>query len=256
MRAGNPSAGSGQAGPGQAPDWARFHYATWDNPGITAQEIEAARRALPADVFDEQYGGQFMPLSGRVYGEFTIARHTGPVRAPAGCRVTRGMDFGFSNPLAVVWVAEDPDGRLLVLREFYRKGMIIEQAAAEIARMDQELRDQGLIIGNGYADPSNPSQIATLCERGLPTARASGGVAHGIDLVRAALRTRPDGTPGLRIDAGCTNLIREMESCSWQEGDAEREKQPEKRKDHAVDALRYAVAGLRRGVKVHMGSRA
>ncbi|MBE7492122.1 MAG: hypothetical protein HS108_10255 [Planctomycetes bacterium] len=235
-------------------DWARFHYATWDNPGITPQEIEAARRALPADVFDEQYGGQFMPLSGRVFPEFCVATHTGRLEAPPGCRVTRGIDFGFTNPMAVVWVAEDGDGRLLVLREFYRAGMIVEQAAAEIARIDEELRAEGLVIGMGYADPSGPAHIATLCENGLPTARAAGGVAHGIDLVRAALKTRPDGTPGLRIDSGCANLIREMEAYSWHEGDAENEKQPDKRRDHAVDALRYAVAGLRHGVRVRVSN--
>jgi len=240
---------------GEDGDWGRFHYATWDNPAITAQEIESARRTLPADVFDEQYGGQFMPLSGRVFAEFKLSTHTGKLIAPEGCRVTRGIDFGFTNPLAVVWVAEDGDGRLLALREFYRGGMVIDQAATEIARIDDELRKHGLIIGRGYADPSNPAQIVTLCERGLPTERATGSVAHGIDLVRTALRTRGDGKPGLRIDASCTNLIREMESYTWQEGDAEREKQPEKRKDHAVDALRYAVAGLRRTVKMKQWNR-
>lgn len=233
---------------GQHNDWARFRHATWDNPGVTAAEVESARRALPADVFDEQYGGEFTSLSGRVYPEFQLPRHTGALRAPAGCRVTRGVDFGFTNPMAVVWVAEDPDGGLLVLREFYASGLVVEQSATEIARIDQELRDLGLVIGCGYADPSNPGAIATLCEQGLPTQRAPGGVSGGIDAVRTALRPRADGTPGLRIDASCANLIREMEQYSWQEGDAESERRPAKRRDHAVDALRYAVAGLHRHV--------
>lgn len=233
---------------GDNDQWARFHHATWDNPGITGQEIESARRSLPADVFDEQYGGEFTSLSGRVYPEFQLQTHTGSLHAPQGCRVTRGVDFGYTNPLAVVWVAEDPDGRLLVLREYYARGMVIERAAAEIARIDDELRGLGLVIGRGYADPSQPAQITTLCEQGLPTGRAPGGVANGIDAVRTALMVRPDGTPGLRIDARCPNLIREMESYCWQEDDAEAERRPEKRRDHAVDALRYAVAGLHRPV--------
>jgi len=236
-------------------EWSRFHYATWDNPLIPAAEIESARRHLPADVFDEQYGGQFAPLSGRVYPEFRPATHVAKLHAPPGARIVRGVDFGFTNPLAVVWLAEDGDGGLLALREYFKAGVTVEQAAEDIRRIDDELRGAGLNVNRAFADPSGKGHIATLARAGILAEGAFNDVKAGIDAVRAALRPRGDGRPGMMIDAACPYLAREMEAYRWQEGPSGRERAPEKVNDHALDALRYAVMGLRRGVRQKVAQR-
>jgi hypothetical protein len=233
-------------------DWARFHNPTWDNPGIAPQEIDSARKHLPADVFDEQYGGQFTSLAGRVYPEFKLSTHVAKLQAPPGARIVRGVDFGFTNPMAVVWLAEDGDGGLLALREYFKAGATVEQAAEDIRRIDDELRGNGLNAHRAFADPSGKGQIETLRNAGIAAEGAFNDVKAGIDAVRAALRPRGDGRPGLLIDPACPNLIREIEAYRWQEGATGSERAPEKVDDHALDALRYAVMGLRRGVRVQV----
>lgn len=98
--------------------WASFKFATWQNPKILAAEIDDARATLPADTFDEQYGGEFSASAGRVYREFTRELHVSqalPVNA--GAVVFKAVDFGYTNPFACLWGALDADGRLLIVRE-------------------------------------------------------------------------------------------------------------------------------------------
>jgi hypothetical protein len=162
--------------------------------------------------------------------------------------VVRGIDYGFTNPTACVWVARDKMGRLLVLHELYVRHQTSDDIAPQIAAIDAGLRARGLLVGPAFADPSGPGQTESLRRLGVNVGRADNQVMAGIDLVRAALRARPDGEPGLRIDSACQNLLREIETYTWlpAQGNAERVPRPEN--NHALDALRYAVVALQRKV--------
>src|SRR5690606_25840347 len=129
--------------------------------------------------------------------------------------VTRGIDFGFTNPFACLWLCRDGD-RVLVLREYHQPRRTIEEHARAIRAIDEELRSQGLRIGQAFADPSGRLERETLARGGVVCAAASGQVRGGIDLVRNALAVR-DGRPGLVIDPRCANLIREFELYRWAE---------------------------------------
>jgi len=47
--------------------WAAFQHPTSDNPYIEAAEIEAAREQLPALVFRQEYGAEFVQLAGALF---------------------------------------------------------------------------------------------------------------------------------------------------------------------------------------------
>lgn len=234
-------------------DWQRLRFATWDNPRIERQEIDSARQLLPPEVFDEQYGGEFTARAGRVYPEFNPALHVATLAAPPGSVIDRGIDFGFTSPTACLWLARDAQDRLLVLAELYRHGQVIEELAHEIAAMDTALAAPGCVAGRAYCDPAGAIQIASL-RRHMLDAVAADNRLGGIDLVRAALRPRADGRPGLMVDRRCVNLLREFEGYRWAQsaGDAQR---PEKGNDHCLDALRYAVAGMTATVGWQQGPR-
>jgi hypothetical protein len=117
------------------------------------------------------------------------------------------------------------------------------------------LRGLGLNAHRAFADPSGRGHIATLSNDDIPAESAFNDVKAGIDAIRAALLPRGGGRPGLLIDAACPNLIREMEAYRWQEDPAGKERVPEKVNDHALDALRYAVMGLKRGVRAQLVQR-
>ncbi|MCC7508729.1 MAG: hypothetical protein IT464_05110 [Planctomycetes bacterium] len=238
-----------QLGTGDHEDWAAFRHATWDNPLIAPREIEAARATLPPETFDEQYGGAFTSNAGAVYREFEPALHVVPnLQAPEGAIIYRGIDPGFTNPTCCLWATVDHDGRLLVLREHYASRLTADLHAAAIRAIDGEYRDRGHPIGQAWIDPSSCGFQAELAREEVFTTNAANQVLAGIDVVRRLLRRRGDGTPGMRIDTRCHNLVREFEQYRWHEGARPGERVPRKQDDHALDALRYLCLELRRRV--------
>jgi predicted phage terminase large subunit-like protein len=48
-------------------EWARWHFPSWTNPYLERSEIEAAQAQLPALVFRQEYGAEFVQLSGAMF---------------------------------------------------------------------------------------------------------------------------------------------------------------------------------------------
>lgn len=47
--------------------WAAWHFPSWSNPYLAAEEIDAARSQLPALVFRQEYGAEFVQLTGAMF---------------------------------------------------------------------------------------------------------------------------------------------------------------------------------------------
>lgn len=224
--------------------WNSFRYATWDNPRVLPAEIEEARRTLPGPIFDEQFGGAFTGASGRVYPEFEPARHVLACDPPAGAVSLRGIDFGFTQPFACVWLCVDHDGRISVFDEYFRSGATVLDHAREILRRDEALAARGVLRGASFADPAARAEREALAQCGVPNGPAENALLPGISRVRQALLPRADGRPGLVVHPRCVNLIREFEGYIYEELTRAGEPLPVKGDDHALDALRYGVMGL------------
>ena len=146
-----------------------------------------------------------------------------------------GIDFGYRNPFACLWLQPIERGeRVLVLDEYY-------QRLRTTAENGRAILSQNIAMGYGpitaaYADPANPEGQAVLSEiLGVEVQAPRRPVAVGQELVRQWLKIRPDGSPGLLIHHRCKNLIRELKGYSAHE--------PGKGEHHALDALRYFFAG-------------
>lgn len=235
-----------QRGIQREPGWRSFQHATWENPNVATDEIESARRSLPEDTFAEQYGGEFTSPAGRVYREFRHELHVGKLQTPPGALVFKAIDFGYTAPFACLWGAHDAEGRLLILREHYQARQGIDQHAAAIRAVDDAFRQAGCRIGPAFADPAGALERKLLADAGVRTLKADNRLRGGIEAVRRLLLPRPDGTPGLRIDAGCVKLLNELEGYLWGEDPAQ--STPGKGADHALDALRYLCVALARRV--------
>lgn len=223
-------------------EWASFRFKTADNPLVARDEVEAARETLPANVFAEQYEGEFVQGAGRVYTEFSRQTHVAALTVPAGAVIYRGIDFGYSNPLACLWGCDD-HGRVLVLREYVAAGLTMAEHAARILAIDAEFTARGCNFGPSWGDPSGPGAIAELKTHGIILQRAANPVLPGINRVRQVLKGKGD-EPGMQVDESCVKLIREFENYHWAEAAGGAEPVPVKKDDHALDALRYLVAGI------------
>ena len=179
--------------------------------------------------------GKWVAPEGIVYPDWEpathlIDRHPIPPEWPRYLAI----DFGFTNPFVCLFVAEDPDGRLIIYREIYRtktlvedharaiKGFLAEDAgdatleyqrrveerkAAGKFRTEEEYqaeRDGAVKLGERAARPKaiicdhDAEDRATL-ERhlGLPTTAADKAVSRGIQMMTARIAVQPDGKPRL-----------------------------------------------------------
>ena len=155
------------------------------------------------------------------------------------------MDWGYKDPCCVLWAAADPEGQLIVYRELY----VTETLSSRVAQKVREL-SLGEKIAYTVASPDAWQQrglpgaegdcIADVfAHNGVPLLPADNRRIHGWQRLREALALRDDGTPGLVIFSGCTELIRTLPMLTYDEHD--HEDVSDRCEDHAPEALRYAV---------------
>lgn len=216
-------------------DYKSFHFTTYDNPHIPVDEIEKAKKELTEDRFAQEYLADFRKTEGLVYKEFDRGRHI--FDGEVTNKVTEyiaGIDFGYTNPCAIMHIIKDYDNNYWVTQEWYRTG----RTEAQIAEYVQSCKFNGV-----YPDPENPSAIQVLSDKGIEireVVKGKDSIATGINKVRNLFKRNK-----LRIHISCINLISELETYSYPDKrpDHNEAENPIKEHDHALDALRYAIMG-------------
>lgn len=222
-----------------------YEFMEWaDNPYLDRRDVDSLTAALSADVLDSRRYGRFIKRSGLVYPEFDESVHVIDDRPiPTEWQDTMSIDPGLNNPLACLWLAVDGDGTVFVVREHYAAGRSVDWHADEIARKSRELNwrtDRGKLTAliDSAANQRTLSGMKSVSElfreRGiLVNPKVNKDMYSGINTVKSYLGG--DGeTPRLFVFRSCVNLIRELKTYAWADGD-----RPIKKDDHCVDALRY-----------------
>jgi phage terminase large subunit len=203
--------------------------------------------------------GRWVAAEGLIYEEWDPAAHlVDRFPIPESWSRWWSIDFGYTNPFVWQDWAEDPDGRLYLVREIYRTRTLVEDHAKHILRLVapggrwQEPRPRAIICDHDAEDR------ATL-ERhlGLSTKAATKTVSDGIQAAQARLRPAGDGKPRLFVlrDAVVerdpeledakrpTCTVEEVVGYVWDQTPGKPPKEtPVKDNDHGMDALRYMVA--------------
>lgn len=215
-------------------DYKSFHFTTYDNPHLPVEEIDKAKKELPEDRFYQEYMADFRKQQGLVYKEFSRDRHViDTIPNLSWTEYIAGIDFGFTNPTAVIHIKRDGDDNYYVTDEWYKT----QRTEAQIAEYVQSCK-----FNRVYPDPESPSAIDVLNQRGVAVVEViknKDSIQNGINRVRTLLKTGK-----LKIHKSCVNLISEFETYAYPEkkGEGNEIENPIKEHDHALDALRYALA--------------
>ena len=215
-------------------DFKSFHFTSYDNPHLPKEEIDKAKLELTEDRFAQEYLADFRKTEGLVYKEFNRDRHIFETVDGKIVETLAGIDFGFTNPCAVIAIQRNDDNKFFVSQEWYKTGRTEVQIAEYVV---------GQKFNKVYPDPENPSAIEVLNQKGVSVSEVIKGkdsVQSGINKVRELLKSNR-----LFIHKSCVNLISELETYSYPEKKADHSEaeNPIKENDHALDALRYAIMG-------------
>jgi hypothetical protein len=152
-------------------DFKSFRFTTYDNPHIPREEIEDAKRQMTDDRFAQEYLADFRKVHGLVYKDFDRARHV-TTRLPKQ-RTERilGVDFGFTNPTAVLTIDKDSDATYFVTSEWYKPG----KTNVEIVEYARSQNPNAV-----YPDPAEPDRIEEMRRGGLNTRDVSKDIEAGV----------------------------------------------------------------------------
>jgi len=223
--------------------------------------VQAMLLSYSKERIEREVMASFDAFQGQIYNEFNRSIHViKPFRIPDEWTRFVGIDHGYTNPMAAIWIACDYDGVLYAYREMFQPGWTIK----ELVKGNTTLNEPGLIQRNRndkleglWIDPSTKadrgkeSDYTTYLEH-MPKEwslmPANNSVQTGIDRVKEYLKIDPKtGKPRMYFFETCENLIDEMVKYKWKEltsgvsNTQNPKEEPVKKDDHAVDALRYAV---------------
>lgn len=263
------------------PDWESFKSPSWDNPHLSKEDIEEARRTLEYATFMQEYGADFTLAAGQVYQDFNEGIHVKKAReikgmVQEGWSRYRAMDYGYDNPTVVLWITVDPMDRVIIYDEFYGNHTTEPDVAKHLVRKgsrrnkDLETLRSGEVHEQVYrnkfvplcddkdtqyewsvSDVSGKAQRILYAQLGIPAFGYKQDLLEGLNKVRECLKIRSDDTPGLYISDKCVHTIKEFNLYSYPERSATNiprtDEKPAKQWDHAMDALRYFVYAWKRG---------
>lgn len=216
-----------------------------DNPFLDKDEIVQMSKAMSKDTLETRRYGKFRHSTGLVYNDFDEDIHIiDPFDVPKEWYDKISIDPGLNNPLSAHFYAIDFDGNIFVIAEHYEKGKDIDYHAKAILQiantLDWHFNHSGsleALIDSAASQRtlSSAKSVAELFyEKGIAVnTKVNKEVFGGIARVKEYFASRP---PRIFIFKNCTNMIREIKSYWWAEGD-----NPVKKDDHAMDELRYYI---------------
>lgn len=234
------------------------HYLKKEYMDVAAQrghqvfpfELEDNRANLP-DGYIENLSAQYTGLwhdrfikglwtmaDGVVYESFDPALHVVYTLPEMHRILCMGIDYGDTNPTRGILLGLGVDNRLYAMAEWAPgKGTTADRSTSLATFLDAYPTWEFLFVdpaAAGFKFQLNRDQFPNV-------ANAANRVDDGIKVVSSLFTTRQ-----LLIHESCTNLLAELPGYVWDDKQTKKgHDAPVKVDDHAVDALRYAVATSR-----------
>ena len=233
------------------PEWESWRQPTSANPHIAPEEIEAARRLMPAAEFAQEFEANPLVYVGAVFPGEKVQEAVDRGAATEwdeDAETFAGLDWGYTNATAFCVCQESAaSGRVSWLAERLWVATQLETRVASIVEMCREREIVAI-----YADAAGADENAALAEAlqvaGLDTVVVP--VPFGKFKVGGIKARRWYLEQGLEdLGARCPELIRTTKRYRYKEGSEDVEKVD----DHPVDAA-TAFYASRRGVAVTGGA--
>jgi len=220
-----------------------------DNPHISKSYLRKLD-LLPERMRAALRDGSWDIFEGQFFSEWSPSRHVvdqHELWLPPEWERGVAIDWGFNDPYAVLWGAQDPsNGRLYFYRELYDRQVSEPEQARRIAiagameRRRFAVCDPAMFSKRGAQTPSVADVYA---EHGVTVTPANNDRIGGWQLVRQALMPLEDGKPGLIVSNACGNLIRTLPALVYDD------RRPEdcntRGEDHMADSARYLVSAFK-----------
>jgi PBSX family phage terminase large subunit len=227
------------------PEYYALHFVLDDNPYLTDAYKQRTKQNNSGLFYKRNVLGLWVLSEGCIFDFFDKNIHV-VNRAPRGAEYfIAGIDYGLNNPYACVLLGVSTgrsiqEGKILWVEDEYyydHKKHNRQKTVSELARDTANFLEP-YNVKQLYIDPSALPIKLDLQKVGVHPVDANNEVLEGIGIMCSEM-----SKGNLVVMDRCKNLIREIESYVWDnKASAKGYDEPIKKDDHAVDALRYAIA--------------
>lgn len=230
--------------------WVSIHATYRDNPRVSLETIEDARRTTNEAKFRQEYEADFTIFEGQIYETFDKELHVKDLSGMKHFFETEefetivGIDVGYRDPTAIVTVLYHYNTDIFYIVEEYLQG---EKTTSEHAQYIQDLerrRDPDVI----FVDSAAAQFMHDLAhDFDIGTSRAKKSVNDGIRYLQDLFWQNK-----IIVSSKCTGVISSLVNYKWkmdeEGGQISREKPFHDENSHYADAIRYALYSIRRGL--------
>jgi len=209
---------------------------------------EIRLKALPPSLYKAYRFGDWDTIEGQFFEEFDRRVHVvQPFSIPKTWRKFCCMDWGYSRPYAILWVAVDHDGRGWIYREKYGcTGKPNEGTKEDALEVAKSAWNASLYEGvtEMVADPACWTKIglgASIADQfhkaGFRMTKANNDRKNGWMRLHQVMKQVNENRPMIQIFSNCINLIRTLPTMPTDP--ANPDDLDTNAEDHLADALRY-----------------
>ena len=217
------------------PEWASVRATYRDNPRMTQNDIEEARKSMSDAEFRQEYEADFNTFEGQIWN-FNSEKCIDNIEQLdiSGMDVFAGLDVGYRDPTAFVIIAYDWDsGKYYVLEEYLNSERTTEQHAAVIRDFIQKWGIDYIFIDSA----AQQTRYDFAQQYDISTNNAKKSVLDGISHVAAIV-----DNDNLIVDGRCFEVLACLDQYQWDPNpNLAREKPKHNMASHMADAIRYAM---------------
>jgi phage terminase large subunit len=203
-----------------------YRWSMLDNPFLSEkykQEIVATHRGNSAKRYIE---GLFAPVGAGSFDYDSTIHELKNIDLTTMRTIVFGVDFGWTNPSAIVAVGYDNDDRAYILDEFYENHTQTETLISKLKEMIQ-IYGKGKIV----CDRSAPGAIESIRKAGLNAVAHENKREDAIRELGGRFIVQCDGKPRIFVSSKCVNWIHEVMVYNSEI----------KENDHLIDGTMYAL---------------
>lgn len=220
------------------PRWISIHSTCYANPDMSLEDIAEAKRANSPEKFSQEYEASFDVAEGQIYTSFTLEKNT---RDLSGMEFPWkrfegivGIDFGYKDPDAVVYIKRDMEEDIdYIVAGYSAAGTTTDILAQNIQRLIDVHGDPDVIYADSAAAQSR-QDLAVLYDIGSTAAKKD--VLAGIEYVHTRIANGK-----LIIDSSLDEVIWSIQNYFWKEAENGVVKPDHDKSSHYNDAIRYAL---------------
>lgn len=221
------------------PRWASIHSTWEDNPRLSLEDIDEARRSMSRAEFQQEYEADFTTFEGQVYEGFDFVNDIQDLSEMDFSDSNRyetlmGIDPGYKDATGALVLKFDTElDHFYLIWDYEKAERTTEQHAEEFGTIIEQLDVDLVFIDSAAAQFRQ--DLATMYD--IPSNKANKSLLDGIAYVQTIVENHK-----LTVDIGCTAALDMLRNYRWDNRDNLITVKPVHDKfSHIADALRYAL---------------